>query len=105
MVSTKVINDRVVVARLKAFNADETDLAIVNAYAPTIMRAKENPEITEAFYHQLRQVYNQERRGLTSTFVLGDFNAKIGKPHADDNIFMGRYGKGDRDENEEEDDN
>ena len=70
LVSTKVINDRVVVARLKAFNADKTDLAIVNAYAPTMMRAKESPEITEAFYHQLRQVYNQERRGAMSTFIL-----------------------------------
>ena len=33
------------VMRLKAFTEGEVDLAIVNVYAPTMKRAKENPEI------------------------------------------------------------
>ena len=101
LASTKAINDRVAVARLKALNADKADLAIANAYAPTTMRAKESPEITEALYRQLRQAYSQERRGATTALTLGDFNAKTGKPHSDDNVFMGKRGRGDRGENGE----
>ena len=52
LMSTRVINGRMVVARFKAFNDEKADLVIVNVYAPTMMRAKENPEVTEAFYHQ-----------------------------------------------------
>ena len=54
---------------------------MINTYAPTMMRAKENPEMTEAYHQQLGQTYNQERRGMMSTLMLGDLNAKIGKPH------------------------
>ena len=89
LTSTKVINARMAVARLKAFDANKTDLAVINVYAPKMMRAKENPEITEAYYQQLRQIYNQERRGTTSTFTLVDLNAKIGKVGPEDaNVCM-----------------
>ena len=66
---------------------------MINTYAPTMMRAKENPKMTEAYHQQLAQTYSQERRGMTSTFILGDLNAKIGKPHPDDDAFMGKHNK------------
>ena len=64
-------------------------------------RAKENPEMTVAFYHQLSQIYNEEKRGATSIFTIGDFNAKVGKFRDGDNSFMGKRGKGERNDNGE----
>ena len=48
LTSTKIINTRMAAARLKAFNVDKADLVAINAHAPTMTRAKENPELTEA---------------------------------------------------------
>ena len=55
LASTRVIDARAAVARLKALNADKADLVMINACAPTMMRTKENREITEAHYQRLRQ--------------------------------------------------
>ena len=66
-----------------------------------MMRAKESPEATEALYRQLSQTRKEEKRGATSAFMLGDFNAKIGKPQDDKSELMGKCGKGERGENGE----
>ena len=62
LTSIRVVNARVVVARFKAFNPDKADLVMINACGPTMMRAIENPEFTEACYQQLSDAYNQEKR-------------------------------------------
>ena len=78
LVTTRIINGRMVVIRFKAFTEGKTDLVVVNVYAPTTMRAKEQPEITESLYHELSQLYKEEEKGATSVFLLGDFNSKWG---------------------------
>ena len=100
--STRIINGRVVVVRLKALSEGNADLVVVNVHGPTMMRAKENPEATEALYRQLSQTGKEEKRGVASAFTLGDFNAKIGKSQDDESKLMGKRGKGERDENGEE---
>ena len=55
LTSTRIINARMALARFKAFNTDKADLVMINACAPTMMRTKENREITEAHYQRLRQ--------------------------------------------------
>ena len=97
--STRVVNNRIVVARFKAFNSEKADLAVINTYGPTMMRTRENPEFTEEYYQHLSNTYNQEKKGMVSTFILGDLNSKIGKQQPDDIAYMGQYGKGARNEN------
>ena len=99
--STRIINGRVVVVRLKALSEGKADLVVVNVHGPTMMRAKENPEATEALYRQLSQTGKEEKRGAASAFTLGDFNAKIGKSQDDESKLMGKCGKGERDEDGE----
>ena len=72
---------------------------MINTYGPTMMRTKDNPEITEAYYQNLSNTYNQEKKGMVSTIILGDLNSKIGKQQSDDVTYMGQYGKGIRNEN------
>ena len=103
LVTTKIVNGRMAVMRFRAFsetgNEGKADLVIINVYAPTLMRAKGHPEITESFYHELEQLYQAEKKGTTSVFLTGDFNSKIGKLREEDGKFMGKYGKGERNEN------
>ena len=90
---------RIVVARFKAFNSEKADLAVINTYGPTMMRTRENPEFTEEYYQHLSNTYNQEKKGMVSTIILGDLNSKIGQQQPDDIAYMGQYGKGARNEN------
>jgi len=105
LVSLKIVTSRIAVARFSAHNENSRrgDMAIINIYGPTMMRRTENPGITEAFYNDLRKVYDMEKQGSTSIFVIGDFNSKIGlRTHEDDDEFMGKYGKGERNDNGED---
>lgn len=99
LVTTKLVNSRMAVARFKAF--DKEDLVIINVYGHTMMKAKLHPELTEAFYNDLKTLYREEKRGTMSVFILGDFNSKIGKKLEEDGNFMGDFGKGERNENGE----
>jgi exonuclease III len=103
LVTSKIVNGRMAVLRFRAFSETgkegKADLVIINVYAPTMMRAKAHPEITESFYHELEQLYQAEKKGTTSVFITGDFNSKIGKLRAEDGKFMGKFGKGERNEN------
>ena len=59
-----------------------------------MMRTRENPEVTEAYYQNLSATYNHEKKGMVSTIILGDLNSKIGKQQPDDVTYMGKCGKG-----------
>ena len=74
-------------------------MAIINAYAPTMMKAKSQPELTEAFYQDLEKAYKREKRGAMFTLMLGDFNAKVGAGEEHDARRMGKCGKGRRNDN------
>jgi exonuclease III len=96
--STKLVSSRVAVARFKAFGRGKL-LTIINVYGPTMMRTKDHPELTEAFYNDLRGLYETEKRKAEFVIIMGDFNAKIGKKTDEDGNFMGSNGKGERNEN------
>ena len=105
LVSMKIVTSRIAVARFSAYdeNSRRGDLVIINIYGPTMMRRKDNPGITEAFYNELRRIYDLERQGALSIFIVGDFNSKIGmRGNEDEEDFMGQYGKGERNENGED---
>jgi exonuclease III len=97
IVTSKLVNNRIAVARFKAWETEE--LVIINVYGPTMMRTSDDPEMTEAFFNELKEVYLKEKRKTRAVFILGDFNAKIGRKIAEDGNFMGNFGKGDRNEN------
>jgi exonuclease III len=101
LIATKLINERIAVIRFRVPHGkkEEVEVAMINAYAPTMMKARSKPEVTEAFYQDLERTYRKERKGTEYTFILGDFNAKVGAGAEDDVGCMGRYGKGDRNEN------
>ncbi|KAG6623384.1 putative EndonucleaseReverse transcriptase [Phytophthora cinnamomi] len=67
---------------------------IINAYAPHMGRSIEE---TDRFYADLATTHNKlPRRDLT--FVLGDFNAKLGQPH-DGEHFVSNWARGYRNRN------
>ena len=104
LVSIKSETPRIAVARFKANDPTRKkgDMSVINVYGPTQMRTINRPEEAEAFYEDLRRIYEKERRGTELIFVLGDFNSKIGRQESEtDEEFMGKYGKGERNANGE----
>ena len=101
LISTRIINERIAVIRFRMLHEEKgtADVVMINAYGPTMMKAKHQPELTEAFYQQLERTYRREKKGAAFTFILGDFNAKVGTDAIGDRKCMGRYGKGTRNEN------
>lgn len=76
----------------------ETDLAIVNIYAPTTTRSQANSETTESLYHESQKLYSAEKKAAASASLAGDFNSKVGKRQANDGKLMGKRVKGERSE-------
>lgn len=104
LVSIKSETPRIAVARFKANDPTRKkgDMSVINVYGPTQMRTINRPEEAEAFYEDIRRIYEKERRGTELIFVLGDFNSKIGRQESEtDEEFMGKYGKGERNANGE----
>ena len=67
------------------FASKYQNMSVIQVYTPTNVAADEEKE---AFYHQLQTVYNKTPR-RDVTFVIGDFNAKIGSDNADMETVMG----------------
>ena len=79
-------------------------LRIVNCYSPTNPRTISNPEATDQFYRELQLAVDVPAR--FELWILGDFNAKLGKRSDLDfesglHNNIGRYGVGRRNENGE----
>lgn len=83
------ISERVALLKLKFKNQPIT---IIQAYAPT-ERAKEDE--MQKFYDDLKNAQDTQD---TNVLVIGDFNAKIGQPRKFENLIMGKYGYGKRNE-------
>jgi exonuclease III len=63
---------------------------IINVYAPTTQISLQNPQETQQFYKDLQAIYERNKNsGLI--FILGDFNAHVGKPV--DTFFITHTGK------------
>lgn len=79
-------------------------LRIVNCYSPTNPKTISNPEATDQFYRELQVAVDVPAR--YELWILGDFNAKLGKRSDQDynsglHKNLGRYGVGRRNENGE----
>ncbi|KAL1447433.1 hypothetical protein WDU94_013960 [Cyamophila willieti] len=83
------ISDRVMMLKL---NTNFRTLNLIQVYAPT--RDKSDADV-EAFYSDIEKVLESTKKGEL-TFVIGDFNAKVGKGAAGDAV--GNYGLGMRNE-------
>lgn len=87
------ISERVALLQLKF---EDIDFSIIQAYAPT---EKSNKEEVQKFYNDIKEAH---KIADNKVIVMGDFNAKIGHPKKEENIIMGNYGYGERNERGEE---
>ncbi|KAE9335802.1 hypothetical protein PF008_g13320 [Phytophthora fragariae] len=89
--SAWAVSDRIGVLQLRLRSGR---MNIINAYAPHMGRRIEE---ADRFYADLATTHNKlPRRDLT--FVLGDFNAKLGQPR-DGEQFVGNWARGYRNRN------
>ena len=73
-------------------------MVIISAYAPTSSASKKEPRTREEFYETLDATINSESKG-TIVVVAGDFNAKTGTGHEIYPEVVGKFGKGEMNEN------
>ncbi len=52
-------------------------IAFINAYAPTMNSHRDNPQKTEVFYRDLKQLHQQLQKKHSFVLLGGDFNAKL----------------------------
>ena len=72
----KRISDRILTAKIQLNN--DHYATIVVAYAPTLIKRKQNPSIREEFYDQLNSLPSEHKNNKYLLLVIGDFNAKTG---------------------------
>ena len=89
------INDRI--CKLTIYKK-RNNIVIISAYAPTLAVSKKHPEQCELFYENLESlIHTVNERDLL--VIAGDFNAKTGSAYKDFKNEMGRFGKGEVNEN------
>ena len=91
------VNDRICKLRIHG-SGNEPDTVVICAYAPTLDVSKNHPDRRENFYNDLeQQVKSVNQRDFL--VIGGDFNAKCGSAYAEYPNHMGRFGKGEVNEN------
>ena len=85
MIGFKPVSDRIIMAR---FRAQPMDLTVIQIYAPT---AASSDEEIETFYAQLQECLDGGSR-KDCRFVVGDWNAKVGKDRDLWEQQMGKFG-------------
>ncbi|KAK6742879.1 hypothetical protein RB195_010255 [Necator americanus] len=88
--SHEILSPRLAILRLRPLR--QKSISIINCYSPT--SATDESEL-DAFYEELEEVVRNEK---SYKFVVGDFNAKVGKA-TEEEYRIGRFGLGDRNEN------
>jgi exonuclease III len=95
----EVISERISILHITLAKTEQaTRISIINAYGPTSMLTKENPDIATIYYTDLRNALTKCRRMSAIVIIGGDMNAKLGKK-AEQELFLGSYGNGIRNEN------
>ncbi|KAK6765401.1 hypothetical protein RB195_025358 [Necator americanus] len=89
--SHEILSPRLAILCLRPLR--QKPISIINCYSPT--SAADESEL-EAFYEELEEVVRNEKSFYE--FVVGDFNAKLGKATEEEYRF-GSFGLGDRNEN------
>ncbi|KAK6733672.1 hypothetical protein RB195_017431 [Necator americanus] len=88
--SYEILSPRLAIFRLHPLR--QKSISTINCYSPT--SATDESEL-DAFYEELEEVVRNEK---SYKFVVGDFNAKLGKA-TEEEYRIGRFGLGDRNEN------
>ncbi|KAK6735581.1 hypothetical protein RB195_018661 [Necator americanus] len=88
--SHEILSPRLAILRLRPLR--QKSISIINCYSPTL--ATDESEL-DACYEELEEVVRNEK---SYKFVVGDFNAKLGKA-AEEEYTIGRFGLGDQNEN------
>ena len=83
------VNDRIIVLRL---HAKPVNITIIQIYAPT-SAAKD--EVKDSFYQELQHTLDSVPK-KDVTFIIGNWNAKVGRTTA--SSAVGRFGLGNRNE-------
>ena len=102
-ISDRVVYLDIILTPIKP-NKPLCHVRVVNCYSPTLPKSKAKPIIAEKFYDEIKEAIDVPAR--YEVFVLGDFNAKLGKRTLSDvnngySEHMGKYGVGRRNENGE----
>ena len=100
--TTQRINDRIATATFRI--SDEQDgrsdtIAIVNGYGYTMMTTDENPERTDSWFAKIHDTYRKINTGKFLTITMADFNSKVGEQLEGEEDIIGKYGRGQRNEN------
>ena len=91
----EVISDRICTA---TFKTEQRTAIFVSTYAPTLEQTQKNPQNTEKFYEDLEDIINTTSRRHLLT-IAGNLNAKTDTGHTDYPDNIGRYGKGEINQN------
>lgn len=87
------ISERVALLQLKFA---ELSFSIIQTYAPT---ERTNDDDILKFYNDIKKAHTLAN---DTVLIIGDFNAKIGHPKPEENLIMGKYGYGERNERGEQ---
>ena len=86
-----VASDRVAIVQ---FTFGNNTISIVNVYALTSTLFASSHDHLDEFYNCLQDTVNEISSSSSLLYVVGDFNAKLGR--CSNSICMGRYGRGRR---------
>ena len=93
----EAVNERLCKATIKK-ESNEPNTVIIVAYAPTLEVSTKYPKRREQFYDELNALTNKvSQRDIL--YIMGDFNAKTGSACNQYPENMGKYGKGEVNEN------
>ena len=89
------VNDRLCKLTIKK---EQSNIVIISAYAPTLELSIKQPEKSETFYDELESLIHTVK-ARDFLIIAGDFNAKTGSAYKKYKTVMGRFGKGELNEN------
>ena len=79
--------------------AKPSKLFIIVAYGPHTWLCSESPHTRDNFYDSLQRAWIQAKEGKYLTFIIGDFNSKVGRQLSDEEDCLGTHGRRKRNEN------
>ena len=97
----KLISNRISIIQFTVNKSEDRKviITIINVYAPTTKKVSENSTEGDQIYEELNSTLEFYNRHSYLTFIVGDFNSKLGLKQDVRENFMGNYGKGTRNRN------
>ena len=102
LLDTWSVSDRIAALRLKTTNNQgrERFITVINVYGITSPNAKEQPALRDTFYLDLQRTIDKQKGD--TILISGDFNSKVGKKLDGAETCLGKFSKGNRNDNGEE---